>query len=38
MNYKIDIGKYIDTDVNLIEIYIINDKNENSIIGSSNNK
>jgi hypothetical protein len=38
MNYKIDIGKYIDTDVNLIEIYIINDKNENSINVSSNNK
>jgi len=35
MNYKIDINKYIDNDVNLIEIYLIKDKNEHSIDVSS---
>ena len=38
MNYKIDINKYIDDDVNLIEIYLIKDKNENSINVSSSDK
>jgi hypothetical protein len=38
MNYKIDINKYIDNDVNLIEIYMIKDKNENSINVSSSDK
>jgi hypothetical protein len=40
MNYKIDINKYIDNDVNLIEIYLIknNEKNENSINVSSSDK
>jgi hypothetical protein len=38
MNYKIDINKYIDNDVNLIEIFLIKDKNENSINVSSCDK
>jgi len=38
MNYKIDVNKYIDNDVNLIEIYMIKDKNENSINVSSSDK
>ena len=38
MNYKIDINKYINDDVNLVEIYLIKDKNENSINVSSSDK
>ena len=38
MNYKIDINKYINDDVNLVDIYLIKDKNENSINVSSSDK